>query len=101
MTMNKNIFKAHLEELLRQLTNKQVYENKEQKSTLLLGIEVQIEMCNLVKRQFNRDYSREKAIFSKVQEFVLLDDFVQAIDFIKLKLIEIDKNESSELDEYI
>lgn len=97
--MNRNIFKAHLEELLRQLTNKQLYENKERKATLLLGIEVQIEMCNLVNRQFGKDYSKEKIFFSKVQEFILLDDFVQAIDFIKLKLIEIAEN--SEIGEYI
>ena len=84
--MNKSIFKAHLEELLRQLSNKEVCEDKENKSHLLMGIETQIEMCNLITDKYNKDYSKEKEFFSKVQEFVLLDKFVQAIDYVSTEL---------------
>ena len=84
--MNKNIFKAHLEELLKQLSNKEIYQNKEKKSRLLVGIETQIEMCNLIKEKYKKDYSKEKEFFSKIQEFVLLDEFVQAIDYVSTEL---------------
>lgn len=87
--MNKSIFKAHLEELLKQLSNKEIYENKEKKSRLLLGIETQIEMCSLITEKYKKDYSKEKEFFSKVQEFVLLDKFVQAIDYVSAELSKI------------
>lgn len=84
--MNKNIFKSHLEELLKQLSDKEIYSNKEKKSRLLVGIETQIEMCNLITEKYKKDYSKEKEFFSKLQEFVLLDEFVQAIDYVSSEL---------------
>lgn len=87
--MNKSIFKAHLEELLKQLSNKEIHKDKEKKSRLLIGIETQIEMCNLITEKYKKDYSKEKEFFSKVQELVLLDEFVQAIDYISAELTRI------------
>lgn len=87
--MNRNIFKAHLEELLKQLSNKDILTNKEKKARLLVGIETQIEMCNLIITKYNKDYSKEKSFFSKIQEFVLLDEVVQAIDYVSAELSKI------------
>ena len=84
--MNKNIFKAHLEELLKQLSDKEISMNNEKKARLLVGIETQIEMCNLITTRYNKDYSKEKEFFSKIQGFILLDEFVQAIDYIIAEL---------------
>lgn len=84
--MNKNIFKAHLEELLKQLSDKEISMNNEKKARLLVGIETQIEMCNLITTRYNKDYSKEKEFFSKIQGFILLDEFVQAIDYIITEL---------------
>lgn len=97
--MNKNIFKAHLEELLRQLSDKKISTNKEKKARLLIGIETQIEMCNLITTRYNKDYSKEKSFFTKVQEFVLLDEFVQAIDYVSTELQRIISN--SKVEDYI
>lgn len=97
--MNKNIFKAHLEELLRQLSDKKISTNKEKKARLLIGIETQIEMCNLITTRYNKDYSNEKSFFTKVQEFVLLDEFVQAIDYVSTELQRIISN--SKVEDYI
>lgn len=84
--MNRNIFKAHLEELLKQISNKEISTNNEKKARLLVGIETQIEMCNLITTKYNKDYSKEKSFFSKIQEFILLDEFVQAIDYVSAEL---------------
>lgn len=97
--MNKNIFKAHLEELLRQLSNKKILTSKEKKARLLIGIETQIEMCNLITTRYNKDYSKEKNCFIKVQEFILLDEFVQAMDYVSTELQRIISN--SKVEDYI
>jgi len=99
--MNKNIFKAHLEELLKQLSDKDITTNKEKKSRLLVGIETQIEMCNLITTRYNKDYSREKGFFSKVQVFILLDEFVQAIDYVGTELKRIVSISNSNSENYI
>ncbi len=97
--MNKNIFKAHLEELLKQLSDKKIFTSKEKKAKLLIGIETQIEMCNLITNRYNKDYSKEKRFFAKVQEFVLLDEFVQAVDYISTELRRIISN--SHIEDYV
>ena len=99
--MNKNIFKAHLEELLKQLSDKEISTNKEKKARLLVGIETQIEMCNLITTRYNKDYSREKGFFSKIQGFILLDEFVQAIDYISTELRRIISISNSYGEDYI
>lgn len=99
--MNKNIFKAHLEELLKQLSDKAITTSKEKKSRLLVGIETQIEMCNLITTRYNKDYSREKRFFSKVQVFILLDEFVQAIDYVGTELKRIVSISNSNSENYI
>lgn len=98
--MNKNIFKAHLEELLRQLSNEELPNSKEKKSRLLINTQIQIEMCNLVSSNFNKDYSKEKEFFSKVQEFVLLDEILQAIKYVSKELVKIIIDDSS-IKEYV
>ena len=84
--MNRNIFKAHLKELLKQLSNKKNQTIKEKKARLLISIQTQVEMCNLLNRMSDKDYSNEKNFFSKVQALVLLDEFKQAINFVKEEL---------------
>lgn len=84
--MNRNIFKAHLKELLKQLSNKKNQTIKEKKARLLISIQTQVEMCNLLNRMFDKDYSNEKIFFSEVQAFVLLDEFKQAINLVKEEL---------------
>lgn len=99
--MNKSIFKAHLEELLKQLSNKEICIDKEKKSRLLIGIETQIEMCNLITEKYKKDYSKEKEVFSIIQGFVLLDEFVQAIDYVTTKLSEIIRQDNFNIEDYI
>ncbi len=99
--MNKNIFKAHLEELLRQLSNEKIYTDKEKKARLLIGLETQIEMCNLITNRYNKDYSKEKKFFTKIQEFVLLNEFVQAIDYICTELKRIIGFSNFKIEDYI
>lgn len=84
--MNRNIFKAHLKELLKQLSNKKNQTIKEKKARLLISIQTQVEMCNLLNTMFDKDYSNEKIFFSEVQAFVLLDEFKQAINLVKEEL---------------
>lgn len=99
--MNKYIFKAHLEELLKQLSNEEICTNNEKKSRLLMGLETQIEMCNLITNKYNKDYSREKEFFSKIQEFLLLDEFVQAINYVSNELNRIINLDNSKAEDYI
>lgn len=99
--MNKNIFKAHLEELLNQLLDKSFYNDKKRKTRLLLGLETQIEMCNLITKRFNKDYSNERNFFAQIEEFILLDEFVQAIKYIEMELEKISTISVSTIEEYI
>lgn len=99
--MNRNIFKAHLEELLKQLSNEEILKDKEKKARLLIGIEIQIEMCNLVTTRYNKDFSKEKEFFSKVQGFILLDEFVQAIDYINAELENIAATNTADTNDFI
>ena len=99
--MNKNIFKAHLEELLRQLSDKSISTDNDKKARLLIGIETQIEMCNLITNRYKKDYSREKGFFSKIHGFILLDEFVQAIDYISTELKRIISISNSNNEDYI
>jgi len=64
-------------------------------------IETQIEMCNLITTRYNKDYSREKGFFSKVQVFILLDEFVQAIDYVGTELKRIVSISNSNSENYI
>lgn len=99
--MNRNIFKAHLEELLKQISNKEISTNNEKKARLLVGIETQIEMCNLITNRYSKDYSKEKEFFAKIQGFVLLNEFVQAIDYISMELKRIIRLSSFKMEDYI
>ena len=84
--MNVIIYKAHLKELLKQTKCVRKLFTPKSKNILLLVIETEIEMCNLLEKRFNKDYSKEKSCFVKLQEFVLLNELKEAIKYIKNEL---------------
>jgi len=90
--MNKKIFKEHLKELLKQLSDKKNQTIKEKKARLLINIQIQVEMCNLLNRMSEKDYTTEKEFFSKVQALVLLDEFKQAISVVKEEIKNVNSN---------
>ena len=80
--MSKYIIKVYLKDMTKQLTDRKLLKSKEEKAQLLIELETQLEILDLLSKKYKKDYLNEKIFFQKIQEFVLLDEFVQAVNYI-------------------
>lgn len=66
--------------------------NETIRNDLLMYLEICIDICNLLEKRYYKTVREERNIFQLIQVAILERDYLNALEFVKLKIKELDKH---------
>lgn len=68
--------------------------NEAIRNDLLMYLEICIDICNLLEKRYYKTVGKERNIFQLIQASILEKDYLNALEFTKLKIKELDKHKA-------
>lgn len=68
--------------------------NEAIRNDLLMYLEICIDICNLLEKRYYKAVEEERNIFQLIQASILEKDYLNALEFTKLKIKELDKHKA-------